>query len=204
MHPYTPAELLSAASSLDPLAWQALQSVGAAVSIVDILAPGSPLVFVNDAFCRLTGYAPAEVLGRNCKLLQHPDVEATAIDRIRRGIQGRQPVSVVLRNRRRDGTAFWNALQMTPLMQPDGRVTHYIGFQHDVSAWGAESLTLLSMDAGGQAQARQRFDLALVDTLREHAAGVPQACRGMPWWCCAASAKRSLHRPSCHCHNACR
>ena len=171
MHlPLAPRQLFATAS-LGPLAAQALNSVDAAVSIVDILAPGSPLVFVNDAFCRLTGYAPSEVLGRNCKLLQHPDAELATIDAIRLGIQARLPLSVVLRNLRRDGSAFWNALQLMPLKQPDGPVTHYIGFQHDVSEWGAGALTLLSMDARGQAQARQRFDTALADTFLEHAAG---------------------------------
>ena len=38
------------------LAWQALCSVDAAVSIVDVQLPDQPMVFVNEAFCRLTGY----------------------------------------------------------------------------------------------------------------------------------------------------
>jgi PAS domain S-box-containing protein len=109
----------AATAAIDPvierLALRALLSIDAAVSIVDVCAPDQPLVLVNDAFCRLTGYARAEVLGRNCRLLQHADSDPSAIALVRQAIEAGQPVSAVLRNRRRDGSAFWNALRLVPL-----------------------------------------------------------------------------------------
>ena len=86
MHPNDlPAPHLTA-DWIDRLALQALQSVDAAVTIVDVLAPDQPLVFVNTAFCRLTGYDEPAVLGRNCRLLQHPDCDPAAVTAIRQGI----------------------------------------------------------------------------------------------------------------------
>jgi len=153
------------------LAWQALCSVDAAVSIVDIRSADQALVFVNEAFCSLTGYDEAELLGRNCRLLQHPGADPAAIELLRKGIAARKPVSVVLRNSRRNGSTFWNALQIVPLFNPDGTVTHYAGFQHDVSESSLTAHAVLSMDDLGPAEARARFERALADALRQQAAG---------------------------------
>lgn len=153
------------------LAWQALCSVDAPVAIVDVCSPEQPLVFVNGAFCRLTGYDEAEVLGRNCRLLQHPDADPATLELMRRGIGARQPVSVVVRNCRRNGSSFWNALQLVPLINPDGSVTHYAGFQHDVSASSLTAHAVLSMEDMAPADICARFERAVADALREQAAG---------------------------------
>lgn len=153
------------------LAWQALCSVDAAVAIVDVYSPDQPLVFVNSAFCRLTGYDETELLGRNCRLLQHPDADPVTVELMRRGIAARQPVAVVLRNCRRNGSSFWNALQMVPLFNPDGSVTHYAGFQHDISTSTLTAHAVLSMEDMAPADTRTRFERAVADALREQAAG---------------------------------
>lgn len=153
------------------LAWQALCSVDAAVSIVDLSSADQPLVFVNEAFCRLTGYDEAELLGRNCRLLQHQAADPAAIGLLRSGIAALQPVSVVLRNRRRNGSTFWNALQIVPLVNPDGTVTHCAGFQRDVSESSLTAHAVLAMDELGAAEVRARFERALADALRQQAAG---------------------------------
>ena len=153
------------------LAWQALCSVDAAVSIVDVRLPDQPMVYVNEAFCRLTGYDESELLGRNCRLLQHADVDPVALDTLRRAIAAGQSVGAVLRNRRRDGSTFWNALHVVPLLGDDGQVTHYAGFQRDVAESSLTAHAVLSMDEFGPAEARGRFDRAVADALRQQAAG---------------------------------
>ena len=154
---------------LDGLALQALQSVDAAVSIVDLQAVDQPVVFVNDAFCRLTGYAAGQVLGRNCRFLQHPDVDPSAIALLREAIGDRVAVRTVLRNRRRDGSAFWNALQLVPISGDGDTVTHYVGFQQDLSEWAISAHSVLSVDEQGPGAAWSRFELAVSDALRAQA-----------------------------------
>ncbi len=152
------------------LALRALQAVDAAVSIVDLHAPGQPLVFVNEAFCRLTGYTASQVLGRNCRFLQHPDVDPSALGVLREAIAQRTAVRTVLRNRRRDGSDFWNALQLVPLAPQGEQVTHFVGFQQDLSEWSLSALAVLSIDEQGPGAAWARFEQAVANALREQVA----------------------------------
>ncbi len=156
-------------SGLAPLAMHALQSVDAAVTIVDLQAPDQPLVFVNPAFCRLTGYAASHALGRNCRFLQHPDADPQALALLRQAIQDRQPLRTVLRNQRRDGSSFWNVLQLVPLAAPGSPVSHYVGFQQDLSAWSLAAQAVLTADEQGRGAARLQLDQAVQAALRTQA-----------------------------------
>lgn len=151
-------------------ALQALLAIDAAVSIADVCAPDQPLIFVNDAFCRLTGYARHEVLGRNCRFLQPAGVDRSAAALISRAISAGKPVSTVLRNQRRDGTEFWNALQLVPLADANCEVTHYVGCQHDWSQRARSADAALLLDAQSPKQARERFLQAVAQASREQAA----------------------------------
>ena len=157
-------------TDLHQLAVKTLWSVDAAVSIVDLQAPDQPLVFVNEAFCRLTGYTASQVLGRNCRFLQHPDVDPVALGVLREAIAQRTAVRTVLRNRRRDGSDFWNALQLVPLAPQGEQVTHFVGFQQDLSEWSLSALAVLSIDEQGPGAAWARFEQAVANALREQVA----------------------------------
>ncbi|WP_440988830.1 PAS domain S-box protein [Haloarchaeobius baliensis] len=91
------------------------------------------LVFVNEGFERLTGYDADEALGDNCRFLQGEDTAEETVAEIRAAIDAGEPVSTVIRNYRRDGTPFWNQLDITPVEDGSGTVTHYFGFQKDVT-----------------------------------------------------------------------
>lgn len=95
--------------------------------------PDNPLVFVNQAFCELTGYAEAEMLGRNCRFLQGPGTDPETVRRVREAIAAREDAAVELLNYRRDGTAFWNALYLSPVFDPEGRLLYFFGSQIDVT-----------------------------------------------------------------------
>ncbi len=90
------------------------------------------LRYVNDAFLEITGYDRDEALGRNCRFLQGPGTEDEPVREIRRAIDEERPVSVLLRNYRENGEMFWNALEISPVYGED-EVTHFVGFQEDVT-----------------------------------------------------------------------
>lgn len=96
-----------------------------------------PLVYANEAFLRMTGCAPNEILGRNCRFLQGADTDAGQVALIRQALTLGESVTAVLRNYRRDGTAFWNRVSISPVTNPDtGKVTHFIGTQTETGPPG--------------------------------------------------------------------
>jgi len=112
---------------------RALAEAAVGVTLADVREPGLPLVYVNEAFTRLTGLPAEEVLGRNCRFLQGPGTEPAAVQRIRDGLAGMRETRVTLLNYRRDGTPFHNELLIAPVHDEDGTVTHVVGMQLDVT-----------------------------------------------------------------------
>ena len=90
--------------------------------VSDCEDPDAAIVAVSPAFVEQTGYAPADVLQRNCRFLQGPGTSIQQVDRIRRALATRSSVSVALLNYKKDGSTFTNSFLLTPL-RADGRVT---------------------------------------------------------------------------------
>jgi len=103
------------------------------ISISDARKPDNPIVFVNSAFERMTGYKAKEVLGINCRFLQGVDRDQPGLEQLRLAIREGKSCLVTLRNYRQDGSQFWNELSISPIHNPDGELTHFLGIQKDVS-----------------------------------------------------------------------
>jgi PAS domain S-box-containing protein len=103
------------------------------ILITDASLPDNPVIYVNPAFERLTGYSAEESAGRNCRFLQGPDTDPESVKQIREAMAAEQEINVVLLNYKKDRTPFWNDLTITPVRDGDGKVTHFIGVQNDVT-----------------------------------------------------------------------
>ncbi|UCE69078.1 MAG: PAS domain S-box protein [Flavobacteriaceae bacterium] len=112
---------------------RALEAAGNGILISDARLPDMPIIYSNEAFSRITGYAREEVLGKNCRFLQGADTDREKVRAIREALEKGVPSRVVLRNYRKDGSLFWNELTITPIEDAGGGVTHFIGVQNDVS-----------------------------------------------------------------------
>ncbi|MBI3789649.1 MAG: GAF domain-containing protein [Gemmatimonadetes bacterium] len=113
---------------------RALRAITQGIIIADAQRPDLPVVFVSPSFEALTGYRADEVLGRNCRFLQGPGTDPAALAAVRTALGRGEPVTVELRNYRKDGSPFWNALAISPVRDADGVLTHFIGVQTDVTA----------------------------------------------------------------------
>ena len=102
--------------------------------VTDPRAPDNPIIFASEQFYALTGYVPAEVIGRNCRFLQGPKTDARTVQLIRDTLRrGDDEATVCLLNYRKDGTTFYNQLLLAPLRGPGGEVENYVGVQEPVS-----------------------------------------------------------------------
>ncbi|MBZ5488867.1 EAL domain-containing protein [Halomonas aquamarina] len=112
------------------------RSVEASVNgilIADAERPDLPIIYANKACTLMTGYSQQEIIGKNCRFLQGPESSPEVVQRIRNAIQAQHEVNVTICNYRKDGTPFWNDLYIAPVRDHEGRVTHYVGVQHDIT-----------------------------------------------------------------------
>ncbi len=101
--------------------------------ITDPRQADNPIIFANDAFLRLTGYARDEVMGRNCRFLQGPDTDPQAVARIREALAQDHDLAVDILNYRKDGSTFWNALYVSPVRNGEHAPDFFFASQVDVS-----------------------------------------------------------------------
>ncbi|CAN7518330.1 EAL domain-containing protein [Caballeronia sp. LjRoot29] len=112
---------------------RALDACVNAVLITGTSATGNVIEYANPAFKRITGYDPADIVGRDCRFLQRDDLDQEGLEAIRTGLAANREASAVLRNYRKDGVLFWNQLFIAPVPDAQGRTTHHVGVINDVT-----------------------------------------------------------------------
>lgn len=100
--------------------------------ITDPRQQDNPVVFANGAFCRLTGYAREEVLGRNCRFLQGKDTDPETVRAIRQAVARGEPIVADILNYTKDGTPFWNRLRIRPTRSANGEIDAFVGLQNPI------------------------------------------------------------------------
>ena len=113
---------------------RAIASSHSGIVITDCLLPNNAVVYVNPAFEQITGYEASEVIGKNCRFLQGADVFQPEKVILKNAIVKGESCSVVIRNYRKDGSLFWNELNISPIFDGMGKATHFIGIQTDITA----------------------------------------------------------------------
>ncbi len=113
---------------------RAIAAAPSGIVIADPRQPDCPLVYVNEAFTRMTGYTQEEALGRNCRFLQGSGTDPVAVMELRAAVREQRGCQVLILNHRKDGTPFWNEVTVSPVRDAKGVLTHFIGVQTDVTA----------------------------------------------------------------------
>ncbi|WP_207540347.1 histidine kinase famiy protein [Sabulicella rubraurantiaca] len=101
--------------------------------VTDPRQPDNPIVFCNPAFIQMTGYTMEEIRGRNCRFLQGPDTDRSVVAEVRQAIEAQREVSVEILNYRKDRSAFWNALFISPVYDQGGELIYFFASQLDIS-----------------------------------------------------------------------
>ncbi len=113
---------------------KAMDAVDVGISITDARLPGHPLVYVNQGWCKLTGYDAQELLGQPVRLLQQSDIHQPAHAMIEQAQSRGESVQVLLNSTRKDGSTYMDELFLSPIHNSEGDVTHYIGVNRDVTS----------------------------------------------------------------------
>lgn len=95
--------------------------------------PGPRIVFVNDAFERRTGYTRQEVQGQSPRLLQGRRTSREELDRIKAALCRQEPVHGELLNYTKDGQEFWVELDIVPVTNDQGELTHWVSVERDIT-----------------------------------------------------------------------
>jgi diguanylate cyclase (GGDEF)-like protein/PAS domain S-box-containing protein len=111
-----------------------LDSAPEGIVICDARAGDFPVVYMNAAFEKLTGYASGELMGSNLRVLQGTDREQDGRRRINEALARGEECRVLLRNYRKNGELLWSEMYLQPMRGDAGEVTHYVGFFRDASS----------------------------------------------------------------------
>ncbi|WP_221892873.1 PAS domain-containing protein [Parasphingopyxis marina] len=111
----------------------AMFNLPVALVLTDPHIDDNPIIYVNGAFERTTGYTREAAIGRNCRFLQGQDTDPEARRAIRRAIADEQTATIDIYNYRADGEGFWNRLIVGPIYDDDGKLRYFAGIQNDLS-----------------------------------------------------------------------
>ncbi|MEG4592159.1 PAS domain S-box protein [Microcoleus sp. F6_B6] len=134
---------------------RAITATSTGVTISDATDPENPIIYCNPAFERMTGYRRQEIIGKNCQFLQGSDTDPAAVERIREALQTESECKVILKNYRKDGTAFWNCFSISPVRDRMGKLTHFIVVQRDITHRKQAEEALHNSEAQSREQAAQ-------------------------------------------------
>lgn len=95
--------------------------------------PGPKIVYVNEAFEKMTYYTKAEAIGQSPRILQGPETDKNELYRLRLCLQNWEPCQVEVVNYKKNGEPFWINFTVVPVANEQGRFTHWVSIQHDVT-----------------------------------------------------------------------
>ncbi|WP_372769744.1 response regulator [Pseudoalteromonas sp.] len=125
-------DALKEAKERNDLLAQAIEACNLGISISDAAESDNPLIFINSGFERMTGYGQ-EAIGKNCRFLQGPKTSREAVNQIRTALEQKRKIRIELVNYRKDGSEFWNNLQISPVFDNDQKLIAFVGIQQDVT-----------------------------------------------------------------------
>lgn len=109
------------------------QAVGQADLAISITDSKANILFANEAFTRVTGYGRDEILGKNESVLSNRTTPPEVYKALWEALSKQRPWSGRLLNRRKDGELYLAELTISPVVDPAGKTTHYLGMHRDIT-----------------------------------------------------------------------
>ena len=106
----------------------------------NIDSAGPKILYVNEAFTKLTGYTGNEIIGKSPKILQGDRTDRAELDRLKVALQNQESCEIEVINYKKNGETYWVNLSVIPLANEKGNITHWISIQRDISKYKKEQL----------------------------------------------------------------
>ncbi len=100
----------------------------------DVTTPGSKIIFVNEAFVKMTGYHSEDIVGKSPGILHGPESDTNELEKLDTAFANFKPCTITILNYKKNGQAFWVNLSVSPVANEKGWYTHWIAIQRDVTA----------------------------------------------------------------------
>ena len=95
--------------------------------------PGPFIIYANETFSKETGYTQEDIIGKNPRILQGPHTDRATLARIRAGLKTWQSMREDVLNYKKNGEAFWQELNIFPLPNASGEITHWVSIQRNIT-----------------------------------------------------------------------
>ncbi|XDA97449.1 PAS domain-containing protein [Sulfitobacter sp. LCG007] len=149
----------------DPEAFRILAGSSIAMVLSDPSLPDNPIIYVNPAFERVTGYSASAAIGRNCRFLQGEGTDPEDVRRIRKAIETETETTVDIFNVRADGSGFLNRLMLAPVYDQDGGLRYFLGIQKSLSDSEARNSANVNLRAMRELKHRVKNHLAMIASM---------------------------------------
>ncbi len=91
------------------------------------------ITFVNDEFCKISGYSKEELIGANHNIVRHPDVPASRFKLLWKTILNKQTFKATVKNKAKNGSTFYVNTTVTPILDEDDNIVEFIAIRYDVT-----------------------------------------------------------------------
>jgi PAS domain S-box-containing protein len=157
----------------------ALDAATAHFMIVDVLQPGSPIVYVNRAIAHDHGYEPEELLGKNPSILIASDLDPAQSVAINDTVLSGRSLRAELLSRRKDGSTFWAGISLEPVRDTTGQVTHYVSIGADITTRREEALEKRTLQERLVSEMQMREQMAVELRFAQKLEAVGQLAAGI-------------------------
>lgn len=91
------------------------------------------ITYVSNAFCKISGYSKAELLGQNHRIIRHPDIDESLYEQMWETVQKSKIWQGEIKNRKKDGDAYWVKASIYPTYDENGIKTGYTAIRQDIT-----------------------------------------------------------------------
>ncbi|MDN3654664.1 PAS domain S-box protein [Ferruginibacter paludis] len=133
---------------------------------------GPKIVYVNEAFTKMTGYTASDVIGKTTQLLEGPKSDKKELKRLHDAIKTWQGCEITVINYKKNGDEFWNNISISPVTDANGWYTHWITVSRDVTDNIKKDQEITKAIMKAQEQERSQIGAELHDNVNQILAGV--------------------------------